>query len=61
MPSYSLDLRERIVSGLTEEGQNKSEVARCLGARCWTVRRYDEWAEAGNLDQRAHSNRNLRL
>ena len=54
MSGYSLDLRERIVSAHVEEGQNKSEVARRFGVSRWTVKRYVERAEAGNLAATPH-------
>jgi transposase len=54
MPSYSLDLRERIVKAHVEEGQNKSEVARRFGVSRWTVDRYCKRAEAGCLAATPH-------
>lgn len=54
MPSYSLDLRERIVKAHVEEGQNKSEVARRFEVSRWTVNRYIKRAEAGNLAATPH-------
>ena len=54
MPSYSLDLRERIVKAHTEEGQNKSAVARRFGVSRRSVERYVKRAEAGQLAATPH-------
>lgn len=54
MPSYSLDLRKRIVKAHVEEGQNKSEVARRFGVSRWSVERYVKRAEAGQLAATPH-------
>ena len=54
MPSYSLDLRERIVKAHIEEGQNKSAVARRFGVSRRSVERYVKRAEADNLAATPH-------
>lgn len=54
MPGYSLDLRERIVRAHSEEGQNKSAVARRFGVSRWSVERYVKRAEAGQLAATPH-------
>ena len=54
MPSYSLDLRKRIVKAHIEEGQNKSAVARRFGVSRRSVERYVKRAEAGQLAATPH-------
>ena len=54
MPGYSLDLRERVVKAHSEEGQNKSEVARRFGVSRWTVERYVKRAASGTLAATPH-------
>lgn len=49
-----MDLRRRIVKAYTEEGQNKSEVARRFGVSRWTVGRYVKRAETGSLAATPH-------
>ena len=61
MPSYSPDLRKRIVKAHIEEGQNKSEVARRLRVSRWSVERYVKRAEAGQLAATPHPGSKLWL
>jgi transposase len=54
MVAYSLDIRKRVVTAVTEKGLSKSQVAKLYDISRATVYRYIELAEANALAPKAH-------
>lgn len=50
MKPYSLDLRERIVKAVKEEGMSVKQAAERFGVSRWSANRYLNRAEAGTLE-----------
>ena len=61
MAAYSTDLRKRIVAAHIEEGENKSEVARCYSVSRRTVERYVKRFEKGELAATRHPRKGSNL
>jgi len=61
MRGYSIDIRERVVKAIAEEGQSIQEVAKRYSISRWTVSRYVKRARGGNLAESSREGQKLRL